>query len=237
MKCRMSQGHLLAKGTGLHDKSWHYDYLKLLLGIGLITRYSLTFKSKILLRQLSSVEKWRPRRKLLAPCFHTDILRGFLTIFNERSQTLVEHLRQETKKEFTNIGTPVTLTTLDIIYEAMLGSSVEALENNSAQYITTMKKYVVKIDLKMYLFIDQRIASRIIKLYSNFNTAPWSLTKSHILSRRSPDLSFQTIRHEVVPCGYWLTLHRGELHNRASTRLVIASRIYVIAFGEEFTFG
>ncbi|GFT75333.1 hypothetical protein NPIL_385001, partial [Nephila pilipes] len=93
--------HLLAKGTGLHDKSWDYDYLKLLLGTGLIT---------------SSVEKWRSRRKLLAPCFHTDILRGFLTIFNERSQTLVEHLRQETKKEFTNIGTPVTLTTLEIIY-------------------------------------------------------------------------------------------------------------------------
>ncbi|GFT40932.1 hypothetical protein NPIL_194231, partial [Nephila pilipes] len=64
----------------------------------------------------SSVEKWKPRRKLLTPCFHADILRGFLTVFNERSQELVEHLRKETKEEFTYIKTPITLTALDIIY-------------------------------------------------------------------------------------------------------------------------
>ncbi|GFT15406.1 cytochrome P450 4V2 [Nephila pilipes] len=92
---------LLSKGTGANEKSWTYDVIKPILGTGLIT---------------SSVDKWKPRRKLLTPCFHADILRGFLPVFNEHSQKFVEHLRQETKKEFTYIGTPVTLTALDIIY-------------------------------------------------------------------------------------------------------------------------
>ncbi|GFY67265.1 cytochrome P450 4V2 [Trichonephila inaurata madagascariensis] len=88
----------------------------------------------------SPVEKWKPRRKLLTHCFHTDILRGFLPIFNERSGKLVEHLRRETEKEFTNIDIPVTLTALDVIYETMLGTSIGALEKNSAYYITAMNR-------------------------------------------------------------------------------------------------
>ncbi|GFS34470.1 cytochrome P450 4V2, partial [Nephila pilipes] len=91
---------LLSKRKGTNEKSWLYDFLKPLMGTGLLT---------------SSVDKWKPRRKQLTPCFHADILRGFLTVFNEHSQKLVENLRQETKKEFTYIGTPVTLSALDII--------------------------------------------------------------------------------------------------------------------------
>ncbi|GFT92281.1 cytochrome P450 4V2 [Nephila pilipes] len=116
---------LLSKGTGTNEKSWTYGLAKPLMGTGLIT---------------SSVDKWKPRRKLLTPCFRADILREFLPIFNEHSQKLVEHLRRETKKEFTFIGTPVTLTALDIIYETMLGSSVGALDSNSSQYIFAMKR-------------------------------------------------------------------------------------------------
>ncbi|GFU03013.1 cytochrome P450 4V2 [Nephila pilipes] len=89
---------------------------------------------------VSSGDKWKRRRKLLTPCFHADILKGFLTVFNEHSRKLVEHLRQERKKEFTYIGIPVTLTALDIIYETMLGSSVGALDNNNSQYIFAMKR-------------------------------------------------------------------------------------------------
>ncbi|GFS32396.1 cytochrome P450 4V2 [Nephila pilipes] len=116
---------LLSKAAARTEKSWHYEYFRVLLGTGLIT---------------SPVDKWKPRRKLLTPCFHSDILRGFLTTFNERSRALVEYLRQETKKEFSCIGTPVTLTALDIIYETMLGTSIGALENNGAQYMNAIQK-------------------------------------------------------------------------------------------------
>ncbi|GFQ97627.1 cytochrome P450 4V2 [Trichonephila clavata] len=125
---------LLSKGTKALEKNWAYDYLKPLMGTGLVT---------------SSVEKWKPRRKLLTPCFHADVLRGFLPVFNERSRKLVEHLRQETEKEFTNIDIPVTLTALDVVYETMLGTSIGALEKNSAFYITAMNRIV-----KIWEYVD-----------------------------------------------------------------------------------
>lgn len=114
---------LLSKGTRANEKSWNYEYLKLMMGTGLV---------------LSSIEKWKPRRKMLTPCFHADILRGFLTVFNEHSQKLVEHLRQETNKEFTYVLTPVTLTVLHIIFETILGTTIDALHVNSSKYITAM---------------------------------------------------------------------------------------------------
>ncbi|GFQ75907.1 hypothetical protein TNCT_288941 [Trichonephila clavata] len=49
---------LLSKGKEENEKSWHYDILHPLAGTGLIT---------------SPIEKWKPRRKLLTPCFHSDI--------------------------------------------------------------------------------------------------------------------------------------------------------------------
>ncbi|GFQ97640.1 cytochrome P450 4V2 [Trichonephila clavata] len=114
---------LLSKG-GL-EKAWTYNYLKPLLGTGLIT---------------SSVEKWKPIRKLLTPCFHSDILRGFLPVFNERSRKLVEHLRQESEKEFTNIDIPVTLTALDVIYDISLSRVLKIWEYSDFMFNLTSGK-------------------------------------------------------------------------------------------------
>ncbi|GBO31913.1 Cytochrome P450 4V2, partial [Araneus ventricosus] len=82
------------------EKSLLYKWFKPILGCGLFT---------------SGVAKWKQRKKLLASCFHLDVLRGFLSVFNEQSRKLVEFFQEETTKDFTYIETPVTLTTLDII--------------------------------------------------------------------------------------------------------------------------
>ncbi|GFQ67442.1 cytochrome P450 4V2 [Trichonephila clavata] len=157
---------LLSKGTGATGKNWVYDYLKPFLGSGLVT---------------SSVEKWKPRRKLLAPCFHADILRGFLTVFNECSHKLVEHFQQETKKEFTYIRTPVTLTALDILNEAVLGATVGALENNSLQYIDALNRLLDIYTSRMFKFWEWtdfifsltsgREAKRHLKAIQDFTTS------------------------------------------------------------------
>ncbi|GIY21785.1 hypothetical protein CEXT_771471 [Caerostris extrusa] len=34
--------------------------------------------------------QWKERRKLLAPCFQSSMLKGYLTVFNEHAQKLVE---------------------------------------------------------------------------------------------------------------------------------------------------
>ncbi|GBO01786.1 Cytochrome P450 4V2 [Araneus ventricosus] len=103
---------------------------------------SLLYK---VLNQFSGVAKWKQRKKLLAPCFHLDVLRGFLSVFNEQSRKLVEFFQEETTKDFTYIETPVTLTTLDIICETMFGVKVGALENSSSENVQSFRRTAVLV--------------------------------------------------------------------------------------------
>ncbi|GFX53063.1 cytochrome P450 4c3 [Trichonephila clavipes] len=126
MPDRVAACQLLSRGKGEHEKSWHYDVLGLFLGTGLITR---------------PIEKWKPRRKLLTPCFHSDILREYLKVFNECSQNLVKHLRKETKKEFTHIDPLLALTTMDIIYNMSMSRHLKFWEwSNFIHNLTTGRK-------------------------------------------------------------------------------------------------
>lgn len=45
----------------------------------------------------SAYEQWKPRRKLLTPTFHYDILRNFVHVFNAQACTLVKQLRKVTE--------------------------------------------------------------------------------------------------------------------------------------------
>lgn len=44
--------------------------------------------------------KWRAHRKLIAPTFHLNILKGFVDLFNANSKVTVERLRKECGKTF-----------------------------------------------------------------------------------------------------------------------------------------
>ncbi|GFT05491.1 cytochrome P450 4V2, partial [Nephila pilipes] len=61
------------------------------------------------------LSKWKPRRKLLTPCFHSDMLRDHLSVFNEQSQKLMKSLQSETTEEFTFIDDPISICTLNTI--------------------------------------------------------------------------------------------------------------------------
>ncbi|GBM28354.1 Cytochrome P450 4V2 [Araneus ventricosus] len=116
-------------------KFFFYKWLEPAIGTGLLT---------------SDASKWKQRRKLLTPCFHSDILRGFLPDFNEYSQKFVEFLQEETKKEFTYIETPVTLLTLDIICETMFGVKIGALGNDSSQFVKSFRRFTEIIILRVF---------------------------------------------------------------------------------------
>ncbi|GFS75085.1 cytochrome P450 4V2 [Nephila pilipes] len=83
--------------------------------------------------------KWRERRKLMNPCFHPEILRGFLTFFNERSIELVNNLQQETKKDFIDPKKYLTDAAMDIICETMFGVSVGAQKNMESEYVEAVE--------------------------------------------------------------------------------------------------
>ncbi|GFS75096.1 cytochrome P450 4V2 [Nephila pilipes] len=124
---------LLIKANGIKElyksnkeieKAWIYEFLKPVFGLGLVT---------------SPVSKWKVRRKLLTPCFHPEILRGFLTVFNERSLELVNILQQETKKDFTDPKKYLSNATLDIVCETMFGVSVGAQKTTDSKYVKAIQ--------------------------------------------------------------------------------------------------
>ncbi|XP_055948667.1 cytochrome P450 4V2-like [Argiope bruennichi] len=109
----------LLKGMKTNEKSWVYKFLKPFFGEGLLT---------------SGGEKWKARRKLLTPCFHSDIMKDFQLIFNENCQKLADFFQGETDKDFTIIDSPIKLSSLDMICETIFGVSVNALHNENSQY-------------------------------------------------------------------------------------------------------
>ncbi|GIZ00939.1 cytochrome P450 4c3 [Caerostris extrusa] len=67
----------------------------------------------------------------LLPCFQSSMLKGYLTVMNEHAQKLVEFLHEETHKEFTCVESPISLCSLDIVCEAILGVKIGALQNEA----------------------------------------------------------------------------------------------------------
>ncbi|GIY17758.1 cytochrome P450 4V2 [Caerostris extrusa] len=121
----------LLKEKRIIEKSDFYDFFKPYVGTGIITCDS---------------SQWKERRKLLAPCFHSSMLKGNLTVFNEHAQKLVEFLHEETDKEFTCVENPISLCSLDILCETILGVKIGALRNEGKAYVSSLHRL---LDLAM----------------------------------------------------------------------------------------
>lgn len=87
------------------DKSSDYNFFKPWLGEGLL---------------ISSGEKWRSHRKLIAPAFHQNVLKTFVNTFNENSLKTVDRLKKKVGKEF-DVHDYMSETTVDIL----LGKSIK----------------------------------------------------------------------------------------------------------------
>lgn len=87
----------------------------------------------------SEPEKWRPRRKLLTPTFHYDILKDFVCVYNKHAKTLVSKFDSYVGGGFRNIFHDITLCTLDIICEAALGKCIDA-QRTESPYLTAVFK-------------------------------------------------------------------------------------------------
>lgn len=67
------------------DKASEYRFFKPWLGDGLL---------------ISTGQKWRAHRKLIAPTFHLNVLKSFIDLFNVNSRAVVDKLRKEGGKTF-----------------------------------------------------------------------------------------------------------------------------------------
>ncbi|CAN8020263.1 unnamed protein product [Ixodes persulcatus] len=106
------------------DKGKEYDIIRPWLASGLLT---------------SAGSKWRLRRKLLTPAFHFRILEDFLPVVNAQSRVFVENLRSQGKERSYNIVPPVTMCTLDIICETIMGYVINAQKNKCSDYVQAIQ--------------------------------------------------------------------------------------------------
>ncbi|KJH42771.1 unspecific monooxygenase [Dictyocaulus viviparus] len=102
------------------SKGFAYSLLEPWLGQGIIT---------------SNVDNWRPKRKMLTPTFHYDILKDFLPTFNEQSRVLVKRLASLPEGEPVELLSFITLCGLDIICETSMGKTINAQCNKESDYV------------------------------------------------------------------------------------------------------
>ncbi|KAJ0175528.1 hypothetical protein K1T71_008687 [Dendrolimus kikuchii] len=73
---------------------------------------------------VSNGDRWHHRRKLLTPAFHFNILKRFSVIFSEQAEELFEIIEKEVGKEKTAIQPLIMKSTLRIMCETSMGTSM-----------------------------------------------------------------------------------------------------------------
>ncbi|XP_022909401.2 cytochrome P450 4d2-like isoform X2 [Onthophagus taurus] len=106
------------------DKSRHYKFSYNWLRNGLL---------------VSNGKYWKNRRRILTPAFHFNILKDYVKIFDTVSDVLIEKLKPKVN-EIVDIFPLSKLTSLDIICEAAMGSSVNALKQSGSSYVKSVEE-------------------------------------------------------------------------------------------------
>ncbi|KAK6010142.1 hypothetical protein OSTOST_24856, partial [Ostertagia ostertagi] len=116
------------------NKTMQYSFLSAWIGEGLLIK----------------PDKWRPRRKLLTPTFHYEILKDFVEVYNRHGRTLLgKFLKHADSGEYEDIFHTVTLCTLDVICEAALGICLDVQKNPHSPYLDSVFKMKVIIQKRL----------------------------------------------------------------------------------------
>ncbi|OXU28285.1 hypothetical protein TSAR_003383 [Trichomalopsis sarcophagae] len=125
-------------GSHVHiDKSPEYRYFAPWLGEGLL---------------ISTGEKWRSHRKIIAPTFHLNVLKSFVPLFYENSIDLVNRLKSEVGKEF-DCHDYMSGITVDILLETAMGVRGTQKEKSSYDYAMAVMKMCNIIHQRQYNFM------------------------------------------------------------------------------------
>ncbi|OAD53067.1 Cytochrome P450 4g15 [Eufriesea mexicana] len=106
------------------DKSPEYQFFKPWLGDGLL---------------ISSGQKWRTHRKLIAPTFHLNVLKSFIDLFNANAKAVVEKMKKEGKNEF-DCHNYMSELTVEILLETAMGVSKSTQNRSGFEYAMAVMK-------------------------------------------------------------------------------------------------
>ncbi|KAJ8024059.1 Cytochrome P450 4V2 [Holothuria leucospilota] len=114
------------RNTKHDEKGFFYkQYLSPWLGDGLL---------------ISKGSKWNTRRKLLTPSFHFSILKKFLVVLNEQAQCLADKLCELEDEPSVNLPNLISLCSLDIICETIMGKRLGAQKGESCEYVEAVHR-------------------------------------------------------------------------------------------------
>uniref|UniRef100_A0A1B0DNF4 Uncharacterized protein n=1 Tax=Phlebotomus papatasi TaxID=29031 RepID=A0A1B0DNF4_PHLPP len=116
------------------QKSDEYRYFKPWLGDGLL---------------ISSGEKWRNHRKIIAPAFHQNVLKTFVNIFNSNSRAVIERLAKEEGKVF-DVHEYMSEVTVDILLETAMGTERATQNHDGFEYAMAVMKMCDIIHRRTY---------------------------------------------------------------------------------------
>jgi len=102
---------------------------------------------------LSTGAKWQSRRKLLTNTFHFKTINLYIPFIYKHSLKLVDKLLvvSETGKKI-NLMEYVTLCSLDIICETIMGVNINAQEGKSIEYVTSIKSACRSVIERIFKF-------------------------------------------------------------------------------------
>ncbi|KAI5695080.1 hypothetical protein M8J75_010542 [Diaphorina citri] len=106
------------------DKSPEYRFFKPWLGNGLL---------------ISTGEKWRTHRKLIAPTFHLNVLKSFLDLFNQNSRAVVEKMRKHNGEAF-DCHDYMSECTVEILLETAMGVNKKTQNQSGFEYAMAVMK-------------------------------------------------------------------------------------------------
>ncbi|XP_037050111.1 cytochrome P450 4g15-like [Bradysia coprophila] len=100
---------------------------------------------------ISSGDKWRSHRKLIAPAFHQLVLKSFVGAFNRNSWQLVNRLQNEVGREF-DVHDYMSEATVDILLETAMGHPKTHDDREGYEYAMAVMKLCDIIHKRMLTF-------------------------------------------------------------------------------------
>ncbi|KAI4462569.1 cytochrome p450 family 4 [Holotrichia oblita] len=106
------------------NKGSDYSFFKPWLGDGLL---------------ISTGDKWRRHRKLIAPTFHLNVLKSFIDLFNANSRGVVNKLKIEVGKTF-DCHDYMSEATVEMLLETAMGVSKSTQDKSCYEYAMAVMK-------------------------------------------------------------------------------------------------